>query len=889
MGIMTGIPLAPVDLRVERALEPLDVDTPMPIFSWKLNTSQPGVRQRAYQIWIASGLDLLESGRPDVWDSGKVDESDSAQIVYSGFPLAPKDDFFWKVRIWDQDNRVSRFSDPSSFSTAYCGRVDWRAPWITWEPPRQEGMECPRSIMLFKAFRIVRPVRRARMYVSGLGAYRLEINGRRVGREWFSPDWTDYRKEIQYQVYEVDGYLQDGPNILAITLGNMWWSGRLGGDGGSAGYGPGLMMARMEFELTLTDGSTRLIETDETWRGSLSGVVENSLYDGETWDARMHPDDWSTVKLDDQGWTFARIVDPQPKVRMLAQQCPPVRNTQELQPVSIWETAPGSFVVDFGQNLAGVVRIRARGKAGSRIQLRFAERLHPDGRLDTANLRSARATDTLVLSGTDSEVEWAPMFTYHGFRYIEVTDYPGTLGLEDVTALALHSDVARIGGFSCSSDVMTRVQECVEWGLRSNLISVPTDCPQRDDRLGRTGEAQVIASTACWNFDMLRLYSKWLRDLRLTQGPEGYVADLAPAVTAMGPAAPGWGDAIAVVPWEVFRFTGDRRILIDSLDAIRSWVESMRWHAEDLLYKRAGYGDWMAPEASLMESIGTAYFYRSTWILSKIAEILGERDDVWEYGELAEQIAEAYNAAYFDEATGWYAGRTQTGQVLPLAFGICPESARARVASRLVEDIHAHGDHVTTGFLGTAELLPVLTQTGHVDVAYRLAEQRTPPSWGGMVERGATTIWESWVESEGISRNHVALGSVGRWYFESVAGINPVIPGFRKFRVRPRPGGHVHWAEAWHDTPYGRVVSNWRLTGPKVVEMGVRVPPNTEAEIWVPYAGEARRVYESGVLVLTEGLETPGLAERGLVWLGTRDGAEVFRAGGGSYQFSAVV
>jgi alpha-L-rhamnosidase len=333
-------------------------------------------------------------------------------------------------------------------------------------------------------------------------------------------------------------------------------------------------------------------------------VVRNSLYHGETWDASLHPTEWNSPLFDDQDWTLARILDPQPSVRMVARQCAPIRCTQEIQPVSMHESEQGSFIFDFGQNMAGVVRLRAKGQKGTRIQLRFSELLHPDGSLNTENLRSARATDVFILAGTGETEEWAPMFTYHGFRYVEVSGYPGTPERDALVGLVLHTDAAGIGGFTCSSRTMTGIQQNIEWGLRSNMHSVPTDCPQRDERLGWTGDAQVIAPTACWNRDVLRFFSKWLRDLRLTQTPEGWVRDVAPAAVVEGPAAPGWGDAIAIVPWEVFRYTGDRRILIDNFEAIRNWVEYMRWKADGLLYKREGYGDWVAPEASPKERPG---------------------------------------------------------------------------------------------------------------------------------------------------------------------------------------------------------------------------------------------------------------------------------------------
>jgi len=747
------------------------------------------------------------------------------------------------------------------------------------------GAKSERAPCLRREFSLRGPVARARAYVTGLGLYELHINGARVGDDVLTPGWTRYDKRVQYQAYDVTSLLREGPNAVGALLGNGWWTGRVGDAARPATWEPNLRFL-CQIEVEYADGGTEVIATGDTWKSFPSPILEDDFYDGETYDARLELPGWDRPGFDDSEWRPTVLLDTAPGP-LVAQQGPTIQITQDLPAVALTRSAPGVWVFDFGQNMAGRARLKVRGPAGTRVQIRFAEVLKPDGGIYTDNYRSARATDVYILRGDGEEV-WEPRFTYRGFRYAELSGYPGDPPRGALLARVLHSAAPSAGTFECSNDLLNRVWRNITWGQRSNMHSVPTDCPQRDERLGWTGDAQAFAATACWNMDMARFFAKWTHDLTDSQGPKGEIPDVAPGpIGAAG--APAWADAVVIVPWTLHLFYADDRIVAQNYEGMKAWVEYMRARAPGYLYEREGYGDWIAVQGSPKKPIGAAYFYYSTSLLADMAAALGRDEDAAEYRLLAARIADAFNAAYLDRDTNDYPGGTQTASLIPLYFGITPPDRREAVLDNIVRDLHAADDHLTTGFLGTAYLLPLLTGVGQHDLAYRVATQRTYPSWGYMVEQGATTIWELWNSDKAgpgmNSRNHFALGAMGRWLFEALAGINPdpSAPGFKRIIVRPRPVGDLQWARADYPSLYGLITSEWRHEGDGL-RLRVTVPPNTSAVIHLPLLGLDRyTITESGKTVARDGERADRVT--GLRLRGVEDGCAVFSAAAGAYDF----
>ncbi len=743
----------------------------------------------------------------------------------------------------------------------------------------------PRSQMVRKEFELKKPVRRARVYVTGLGTYRLFLNGKRVGNDVLTPGWTDYRDRIQYQTYDVTGLVKQGANAAGALLGNAWWSGELGWEMRPE-YSMGPLRFLMQLEVEYEDGSREVIVTDESWKCHDSPIVYNGIYNGETYDARLELPGWNEPGFDDSGWNPVQLTDDG-YGRLVAQQAEPVRAVQEIKPVSVTEPQPGVFVFDMGQNFTGWARLKVSGPAGTTVKLRFGEVLNPDGTVYFENYRRAKATDTYILKGEGTEV-WEPTFTFRGYRYVQVTGYPGKPGKDALTGVVVHSDLRFIGEFACSEDLINRIHHNVVWGLKSNFLSIPTDCPQRDERLGWTGDAQIIAPTACYNMHTARFFSKWLRDLASSQDEEGAVRDVAPAaVVGENPASPAWGDAIVIVPWVLYEMYGETRIIEEIYPNMVRWFEYMERNSRGYLYEREGYGDWVAVVPSPKKPIGAAYFYLDAVLLSKMARLIGRDADAARFEEIAGKIREAFNAKYLSADSAWYVGGTQTANVLPLAFGIAPEDRAGELAEAVAKDVIERGYHLTTGFLGTAYLLPVLTEYGFEEVAFRLATQRTYPSWGYMIEKGATTIWELWdsdVKGPGMnSRNHYALGAVDRWFYEYIGGIQPAEAGFKRSVIWPRLTRFLDWAKVSHETEYGLLACEWRKDGDRLT-IEVTVPPNTTAEVHVPVKDTGTAEVAEGKTVLYRGGEEVEQLPH-VRFVRRDDGFVVFEVDAGSYRF----
>ncbi|HOX37694.1 MAG TPA: family 78 glycoside hydrolase catalytic domain [Candidatus Brocadiia bacterium] len=735
-----------------------------------------------------------------------------------------------------------------------------------------------RAQLMRKDFSVAGQVKRARVRVCGLGAYELRINGQKVGPDILTPGWTRFDKRTQYQTYDVTDMLKQGDNCVAVILGSGWWHGSIGGEWSMAGRESLRLLLQMRIETA--DGAETIVLSDDTWKSRESPILQDSIYDGESYDARLEMPGWDMPGFDASGWKTT-VAAEHSKANLVPQAKETIQTIAELKPIAVTEPAPGVFVFDFGQNLTGWARLIIEGKAGNKVVLRHAEVLKPDGNIYTENLRSAKATDEYVLKGGGKEV-WEPRFTYHGFRFVEVTGFPAKPTADALTARMICSASPQSGTFECGEEIVNSIQRNILWGARGNMYSVPTDCPQRDERLGWTGDTQIFANTLCWNLDAARFFTKWTRDIRDCQRPDGAVQDVNPTNGA-GVARPAWGEACIIVPWQVYRHYGDTRIIEENWDCMVAWRNFMKERAKDRLYEEDGYGDWIAVTASPAKPISAAYYYYDNILLARMAEAIGKDAEAREFEKEAELARAAFNAKFLDKNTNQYPGRTQCANLLPLYFGIVPDDRIGAVVKNVVDDVVARRGHLSTGFLGTGYINPVLTRCGHHDLAWLLATQTTYPSWGYMSRKGATTIWELWnsdTAGPGMnSRNHFCLGSVGEWFYESLAGIEPAEPGFRNIVIRPRPVGNLKWVKAGRETLYGRIASEWKLDGDDVV-MNVTIPPNTGALIFVPTFGKRNAV-------ITEGGK-PAAEAPGVTQIDRSAACGVFGVGAGAFEFRAA-
>ena len=829
-----------------------------------------------------------------MWDSGRVESDQSVHVVYAGTPLKSQQRYFWKVRVWDQDGQPTPYSEPAWWEMGLLHPTDWSAQWIA-IPAADGETETVPSLCFRKNFALKGKIARARAYTSGLGCYQLSINGQRIGNDVFAPGWTHYPKRVQYQTYDVTDALRQGNNAVGMLLGRGWWASGLGWDKSDT-YARGNLRCLVQLEIEYEDSTHETVVSDDSWQAHESSITRGTFYHGETYDARRDMPGWNTPGFADTGWTPATVATPPPSELLVSEVCEPIRLTQELAAGSITYPTPGAAVFDFGQNLVGWVRLKVRGPTGTKITLRFAEVLRNDGTLYRDNYRSAQAYDEYILKGEGEEV-WQPRFTYRGFRYVEVTGWPGEPPHDALTACAVHTDAPLAGSFCCSAELLNRINRNILWGQRGNMHSVPTDCPQRDERLGWMGDAQIFAPTSCWNMQMERFYTKWMHDIVDSQDADGHVKNVSPVVVVREPASPGWGDAVMVIPWTVYQFYGDTRIIEQNYEPMKKWIEYMRANASNNIYdfthRGGGFGDWVAPAASPKAPIACAYYFYSTKLLSQMAAAIGRKTDAREYAELAAAIADAFNETYLNAENNQYPENTQTAYVLPLAFGIVPAERREAVIANLVEAVHTRDWHLSTGFLGTGYLLPVLTGTGHHDVAWRVATQRTWPSWGYMVEQGGTTIWEHWNSNEidkvspGMnSFNHFCFGAIGRWFYESLAGINldPEHPGFKQFVIHPQPVDGLDWVRAEYPSLYGHIRSAWHKTDGGLA-LDVTVPPNTTARVYVPVTDKMVTVSEGETVVFRAG--SAAGSTTGVRLLGCSDDAVVFSVGAGRYHFVA--
>lgn len=969
-------------MRCEYKANPRGIDTLHPRLSWQLRSETRGQRQTAYEVLVARTQADLARSRGKLWDSGKVVSDQSNAIAYAGAGLKSGEQCWWKVRVWDKDGKSAPDSPTGFWQMGLLKPSDWQARWITTDAPRNtqtEGNVLPPCPYLRRSFTLAKPIKEATLFATARGLYELHINGAKVGNAVLAPGWTDYRKRIEYQSYDVTQSLHAGANTVGAILGDGWYSGYVGFARRRDFYGDRPQL-RLQINIEYADGTRQSVGTDSAWRYRLGPIVSSDMLQGEAYDARLEMAGWDKPDAKADGWRpvstktggraasqkdvtahLAGLVknntlsvvagndlagDPAPNtvkelrvdytlggaahsqtvnegaalqipgpgetpgalairravygalgaatapatVALVGMHGPPVRVTQHLPTRRITQPAPGTYLFDLGQNMVGWARLKVQGKAGTQVRLRFGEMLSPNGTLYTENLRSARATDTYTCRGSKSAEVWEPHFTFHGFRYVEVTGFPGKPGPEAITGCVVGSDTPPTGTFTCSQPMVNQLQHNIVWGQRGNFLSVPTDCPQRDERLGWMGDAQVFVRTATYNRDTAAFYEKWMQDVDDAQSPEGGFSDVSPRLVDDANGAPAWGDAGVIVPWTVYQAYGDIGIVQRHWPAMTRWLDYISSaNPSGLWIRRRGnnFGDWLSIAADTPKDVlATAYYAYDASLMARMARALGRPAEAARYEALFGHIKTAFNMAYVGP-DGTVKGGTQTDYVLALRFNLLPDSLRPLAARLLADNIAAKNNHLSTGFVGVGYLCPVLTEAGYNPVAYRLLLNDTFPSWGYSIKQGATTIWERWdgyTQDKGFqspsmnSFNHYSLGSVGQWLYQDVAGIDtdPDKPGYKHLVLHPHPGLGLIQARATYNSIQGLIVSDWRIKNGQFV-WNVTVPANTTATAWLPTGDTA---------AVTEGGRTIG-AVPGIVPAGTDHGSAKYELQSGTYHFAA--
>lgn len=882
--------LGVTDLRTEYLKNPMGIEAAAPRLSWKMNSAQRNVMQSAYQIRVGTDSAGLLAGQSSVWDSGTQKSDASVFLRYAGKQLKSDTRYYWQVKIKDNQGNESGWSAISSWHTGLLNPDDWSAQWIT--SSLADTVEGPSPIFR-KVFATAGKVKSAVLYISAHGLYEAQINGKRVSHDHLAPGWTSYHKRLLYQSYEVTNLLKDGQNAIGFTLGDGWYRGYLAFDGKRSFYGKhlsGLVQLVVEY----TDGTKKVINSDGSWKYSTGPVRFSDLYNGEIYDAKFEKPGWATVNYNDAGWKNAQIIAPGKEV-LESSISPLASKHEQFNVVKVIKTPKGETVLDFGQNVVGWVSFKLSGKAGSFIKLEHGEVLDKAGNFYDANLRKAKQHVKYIFKGNGVE-SYEPHFTYQGFRYVKLTGNTAHIDPAAFKAIAVYSDMDPTGTFTSSNPLLNQLQHNIQWGQKGNFMDVPTDCPQRDERLGWTGDAQVFFRTAAFNMDVAGFFTKWMKDVASDQLSNGSIPYVVPNVLTQNDAgSTGWGDVATIIPWNMYVAYGDKQVLATQYPSMKAWVDFMTSKSKNELWNTGShFGDWLfyRPEddndgrSAITDKylIAQAFYAHSTQLLVNTAKVLGKKDEEEKYTELLDRIKKAFVKEYTTPGGRLVSG-SQTAYVLALNFDMLPENLRQQAVDFLVKNIESYGNHLTTGFLGTPYLCHVLTRFGRTDVAYRLLLQETYPSWLYPVKMGATTIWERWdgIKPDGSfqttgmnSFNHYAYGAIGDWMYRVMAGLDTdeSEPGYKKIIIAPQPGGKITQAAAKLETLYGLTVSDWKIEGGQF-KLKVVIPPNANALIRLPGAADAA-VTESGTALKDV---------KGIVKVSNQGNDLEFNAGSGTYQF----
>lgn len=902
-GLMFAQSLEIDQLKTDNQSTPLGFDNPVPEFSWILKSSQRGTAQTAYELTVSDNESKLESG--NYWQSGKIEGNQTFGIPYAGKPLKSFTRYFWKVRVWDENGKASDWSIPSWFETSMMNASDWKAKWISDQIPLPEKdedfyLETPNPL-LRKEIKLKKEVKSARLYIAGLGYSIAYINGQRVGDHMLDMPWTQFDKQVTYNTFDVTEMLTKGENAIGLMLGNGW-------------YNPepfklfqrwnlrdeltvGKPVVKAQLRITYSDGSTETIITDKSWKAGAGPILKNSVYLGELYDARLEQDGWNNRNFKDKSWQTAKV-EAGPKGELIARYIPPVRATKILNPIKMTEPEPGVYLFDFGQNFAGVARLKVSGPAGTTVTMRSGEDIHADGSLNFLTViagqlkamwnadggpgcpKDPMMVNTYILKGEDDEV-FTPEFTFSSFRYVEVSGFPGKPDLNSIEGLRMNTDLRETGSFQCSNEMFNQIQEVTKWTFLSNVFSVQSDCPARE-KFGYGGDIVATAEAFSYNFDMNNFYRKAMQDFVNDVRPNGGMTEIAPNMginsQSMGgeTGPPGWQLAFPFGLKVLHDYYGDLSVVKKNYPFLKNQVEFMRSVAPDHIVEKC-ISDHESIDPRPIALSATAFYYHHVKILHEFAEILNKKEDIENYGKLASNIREAFVKTFLKTGTGVFDNGTQAAQLFALYYDLVPENEKASAIDHLLLEIYnKHKGHLSTGIFATKYMFDFFREENRNDVSYSIANQRTFPGWGDMLAHGATTLYESWQYPDTVySQNHPMFGSISEWYYKSLLGINASSPGFRTFEIKPQPAGDLTWAKGYYDAVVGRISSEWSIEGTSF-NLKVSVPANARARIYVP-AISGKNVLENG---------QPANEAPGLNFIGLQEGYAVFEAVSGEYLFT---
>ncbi len=897
---LTAQSLRPAKLTCEYKTNPLGIDVRLPRFSWNVESNLRNQLQTAYEIEVSDDLKPFAGGSSLIWRTGKIASSQTLHVEYKGSPLSSFKRYHWRIRVYDQQDKASEWSDTAWFETAMLSESDWVARWIGDDKPvpvNEEDFYAADPMPVFRdVFDVNKRITQARLYITGLGYYEAYLNGKKVGDHVLDPGWTKYDRQVQYAVYDITGLLKKGKNVAGVMVGNGWYNvlpmrmwGRFNLRDALT---TGRPVVKAQIRVSYADGTAETIITDRNWQMAPGPVIRNSVYRGEEFDARAIPDNWLTATHTLKSWQAAKEVEG-PAGRVIAQIQEPVRITKILKPVSVTEVSPGVFVFDMGQNFAGAARIKVKGKAGTTVVLRYGEDILQDGRLNvmtsvTGQIKSGNGgpgapriawqEDRYTLAGNGLEI-WQPRFTFHGFRYIEVTGWPGKPTLNDIEGLRMNSDVAPVGSFSCSNGMFNKLDKITDWTFLSNIFSVQSDCPARE-KFGYGGDIVATAEAYIYRYDMVNFYRKAIQDFENDQRSRGGITETAPYVgiadkspgDQSGP--PGWQLAFPLLIQHLYDFYGDRRVIEEHYDAVVKQVNFLRETAKNNLHFQ-DISDHEALDTKPESLTASAFYLHHVQLLANFARILGKEEDAQAYEKLSVRVKAAITAQFMVEGTGRFDNATQSAQLFALYYQLAPEAEKRKVFDQLLKEFERHGNHVSTGIFATKMMFDVLREWNRNDVAYTIAGQQSFPGWGYMVAQGATTLWETWAYSDNVySQNHPMFGSVSEWFYRSLLGINSTAPGFEKIIIKPQPAGDLSAATGSYFSVRGKIAVEWKKEDHQFT-LNVTLPSNTTAEVWVP-AVSAAAVAESGK-ALSEAADVSVMREE--------KGYVVLKTGGGTYRF----
>lgn len=868
------------DLKTSYASNPIGIDIEQPQFSWVLSGDYGRSMQQSYQVLVSDDPAKLEEEEGNIWDSGKVISSRSVGILYEGKPFQSRKRYYWKVKVWDDAAKDGKWSESSFFETGLLKQSDWTGDWVGY-PFGWVG-----KVLYFRhVFTCHKEVARARIYISGIGYNELRLNGNKVGTNVLDPAKSDFSKRIYYTTHDVGDQLKSD-NVMMISVAPGWY---------------GMPKLRLFMEISYTDGTTQHLSSNDIRRVTLGPIVRSGIIDGEEYDARKEnfkewdlPSDTIIKGLPNKTWGYAHIVEP-PGGKMVAQHQEPIQVVEAFQPVSIKEVKPGIYVIDAGQNMAGWLSLRVKGDRGSMVSMKFAETTYPDGLVNQENLRTAEATDRYMLKGGGEYEQWEPSFTYHGFRYIQVEGFSYKPLISDFTVKKVRSAVAETGKFESSNKLLNDIWLMVKRTEASNLHSVPTDCPQRDERMGWLNDMTVRIEQAIYNFDMSRFYPKYLADVYDTQDEQGRITDTAPYKVGGRPADPVSASYL-LLALKSYDYYGNRAIIREYYPGLKAWVDYLKSRTRDGIVDYSYYGDWSPPAEFGVAGAGygaiskntpgdlmsTGFLYYCSKMISRMAVVLGKPEDVQVYDQLSVTTADAFNRKFWDDKVGGYGSNNQSCNSFALFLGLVEQNKKPRVVQNLVQDVIDHDYHLTTGNICTKYLLETLTENGHVDLAYKIVTQKTYPGWGYMLEKGATTLWERWEYETGgsmNSHNHPMMGSVGSWLYKYLIGIIPseVYPGFERFIIKPYVPVNLNSCKGEYESIRGKIKSAWKKENGRLI-LDITVPGNATAEVHVPVK-DMKKLRINGV---------PYHKNKAARLLHSQNGTAVFEVRAGDYHFDSI-